>query len=146
MGLDISFARTEYEHAFRAGSYSSFGMFREVLALEDDIVLNDMSGFGGANSWYDVESALLPILNHSDCDGELYAHDCEEMLPRMKEILGLWESGHFAYDIKNRKKKRKLDDERKKYYAESLREWIAACERVVDNYNNKGINEYLAFH
>lgn len=142
MGLDISFARTEYEYAFRAGSYSGFGEFRDILALEDEIVLSEMDGYGGTKSWFSVDSALKPLLNHSDCDGNLYADEVENMIPRMKEIVGLWESGYFQYNIRNPKKK--LTDNIMRYYANRLREWIDACERIVDN-QKEGIYEYLAF-
>ena len=139
MGLDIMFARTEYEHAFRAGSYSGFGLFRDVLAVEEDIVLDEMYGFGGTRQWASVETPLEPLLNHSDCDGEIYDWQAEQMLGRMKEIYSLWKNGHFSWDRKYPKKK--LSDEDKSWYTDSLARWIKACERIANPDNN----EYLLF-
>lgn len=139
MGLDISFASTTYEYAFRAGSYSGFGMFRDLLAAEDDIILDEMWGFGGSTEWGEVDSALEPLLNHSDCDGELYNWQAEQMIPRMEEILPLWENGHYNWDRKFPNKK--LSDEDKAWYADRLRDWIKACKRIVASEDN----EYLVF-
>lgn len=142
MGLDISFARTEYEYGFRAGSYSGFGTFRDILAAEEDIILNDMWGFGGGTSWSEVDTSLEPLLNHSDCDGELYAYQAEQMLPRMKEIVSLWDNGHFTWDRNNPKDK--LSDDNKKWYARSLHDWIKAFERIIQS-EKDGIYEHIVF-
>lgn len=138
MGLDISFARTEYEYAFRAGSYSGFGYFRNLLAAEDNIVLDEMWGFGGNKEWDEDLTTLEPLLNHSDCDGEIYNYQAEQMLPRLKEIEAIWKSGHFSWERLS--KDNKLTDEDKKWYAEVLSNWVKALERIA-----KSDNEYLLF-
>lgn len=128
MGLDIFYARTTTEHAFRAGSYGGFGYFREVLAAEEDIVLSEMYGFGGRTDWH-TETSLLPLLDHSDCDGELSSYDAEDMLPRMKEISSLWENGHYNWNRKFPEKK--LSDNDKEWFVEVIHKWIVALERIA---------------
>ena len=69
MGLDISLVTTQ--RSFRAGSYGGFGHFRETLAESMGMRLNDMVGFGGTIEWIGDEPFYY-LLDHSDCDGELY--------------------------------------------------------------------------
>lgn len=94
-------------------SYSGFNDFRRLLAREEGIDLDAMEGFGGlrgvpagTRTWAEVESPLVPLLNHSDCEGYLSADDCEQMLPRLHEIAKKWIGGGqaalhpaFAYDV-----------------------------------------------
>lgn len=142
MGLDIYVVKREYEHAFRAGSYSGFSLFRDVLAAEDNILLDEMYGYSGGKSWESVESALRPILDHSDCDGDLYSHEVVDMIPRLEEIVMLWRSGYFAWE--QNKKNKKLSDDEKNWYAGLAEKWLAVCRRIVKS-EEEGINEHIAF-
>lgn len=136
MGLDIQFARTEYDYGFRAGSYSGFNLFRTALALEEGIVLDEMEGFGGTVAWSDRATTLMPFLYHSDCDGIINHYDAEDMLPRFREIAQKWSGGDFA--------EKAIEDETKTYYVELINHWVEAFERIVEAYEDE-IDEHIVF-
>lgn len=74
-------------------SYKGFRCFRRRLAAEEGIDLDVMAGFGtglGQVSWDGVTSPLIPLLNHSDCDGHLTPAQCAQMMPRLAEICERW--------------------------------------------------------
>lgn len=84
MGLDISPGGAYW-------SYTGFNRFRTRLAAEDGITLDAMDGFAiYGKSWDDAETTLTPLLHHSDCDGYIDSGECEEMLPRLREIRNKW--------------------------------------------------------
>lgn len=87
MGLDIYGPNNT--HARK--SYSGFHTYRQRLASYVLINLEDMQGFGGRRSWDDVDQALVPLLNHSDCDGELSPAECGQIAPKLWEIIRVWE-------------------------------------------------------
>lgn len=80
MGLDTS-------HNAWNGPYSSFNRFREKLAKMIGIDLNQMEGFGGSNSWDKVNDGLVPLLNHSDCDGHLTPEESKMIADRLDELM-----------------------------------------------------------
>lgn len=69
-------------------SYGGFNSFRERLALLEGIRLDEMVGFGGETEWDRVVTPLKPLLNHSDCDGDLSPEECRTVAPRLRELLG----------------------------------------------------------
>ena len=82
-------------------SYSGFHRFRRLIAAEDGIDLDAMAGFTDlmpfpeegrqpGRPWIEVTTTLAPLLNHSDCDGELTPDECTAILPRLKEIRVKW--------------------------------------------------------
>ena len=72
MGLDTT-------HNAWHGPYSSFAKWRIWLASKIGLDLDTMVGFGGDVEWSDTLKAhpLYPLLNHSDCDGELSPSECK---------------------------------------------------------------------
>ncbi len=94
MGLDISPGGARW-------SYSGFGRFRERLAEAEGITLQDMAGFGGTaeegrqKPWDNVNSPLVPLLNHSDCDGYLDSYECAEVVDRLAEIVAEWPENDY---------------------------------------------------
>lgn len=85
MGLDFS-------HGDAHWSYSGFMRFRERLAKAEGFDLQTMAGFtAGGEPWSGVTTDLAPLLNHSDCDGELSPQECKQVAPRLKEIIGGWD-------------------------------------------------------
>ena len=80
MGLDIDLVASI--RGFRAGSYSGFHAFREAVAEATGTILGDMVGFGGKTEWTG-EEPFYYLLDHSDCEGELY--DLEELLQDFKK-------------------------------------------------------------
>lgn len=93
MGIDFS-------HTDASWAYSGFGRFREALAKHEGFDLDDMVGFGGERSWDSVTTALKPLLDHSDCDGELSPEDCATVAPRLREVIeAVWPAGgDYSYD------------------------------------------------
>lgn len=72
MGLDFRTAEIPYDEDLppeqRAHwSYSGFHRFRQRLAAEIGIELEEMQGFGGDKEW-DEKQPLTPLLTHSDCE------------------------------------------------------------------------------
>lgn len=95
MGIDFS-------HTEAGWSYSGFGLFREALAEYEGIRLRDMAGFCAPwrgddpethpnLPWDKVDTPLKPLLNHSDCDGDLSPEECAQIAPRLREVVNaLW--------------------------------------------------------
>lgn len=84
MGLDFS-------HGGAHWAYGGFGQFREALALHEGFDLDTMVGFGGDQPWEPVATALKPLLNHSDCDGDLSPEECAQVAPRLRDVIKtLW--------------------------------------------------------
>jgi len=73
-------------------SYSGFMRFRIKLAKEIGLDLETMHGFGGIQEWPDAENEpLVYLLDHSDCDGELFPEQCAIVAPRLLEIVSKWD-------------------------------------------------------
>jgi hypothetical protein len=50
-----------------------------------------MEGFSGERPWSDVvNDDLIPLLNHSDCDGELSPDECSKIAPRLRAVVAPW--------------------------------------------------------
>lgn len=98
MGVDIGKAQW---------SYSGFGEFRRRLAAAEGIDLGRMAGFGlpadEATPWDAVSTPLRPLLDHSDCDGDLSPEECAQVAPRLAEICESWpEAGDLVQDYDRR--------------------------------------------
>ena len=77
MGLDIGCNCGSVD--FRAGSYSGFGGWREILAKMVNIDLDAMVGFGGSIPWTKKERFHY-LLNHSDCENKITYRQCRVLL------------------------------------------------------------------
>lgn len=100
MGLDFNHSRDEdgRSDCCPQWSYGGFNRFRKALAAAEGFDLDQMQGFmtddihGGdprpiaGRSWDDVTTDLKPLLNHSDCDGELTPEECAQVFPRLRKI------------------------------------------------------------
>tara|TARA_R110000772_G_scaffold6250_5_gene21941 strand:- start:2067 stop:2417 length:351 start_codon:yes stop_codon:yes gene_type:complete len=94
MGLDTS-------HNCWHGPYSSFGRFRDVLAKEIGINLKDYFGYGGDNPTKhleDIDHDIMPLLNHSDCDGELSVEDSKRIVKGLESILETYTEDDYFRD------------------------------------------------
>ena len=80
MGLNVS-------HGAFNGSYGYFAIFREGLAKKIGVDLNEMRGFGGRKSFKHVKHKIVPLLNHSDCDGVLFPDQCKQIAEGLDEII-----------------------------------------------------------
>lgn len=87
MGLDIV-PMVAVDEARVSFSYGGFAEFRKQLAAAIGIDLDTMEGFGGTNPWPTPEAEpLVHLLHHSDCDGELHWHQCDEMKSRLRHVV-----------------------------------------------------------
>lgn len=95
MGLNVS-------HNCFNGAYSSYNEWRRVIAKHAGIEnLGEMEGFmkgkfpnwqKGTRPWTDLKPDILhTLINHSDCDGEIFHIDCKPLALRLTEILPLIE-------------------------------------------------------
>jgi hypothetical protein len=49
-----------------------------------------MEGFGGTIRWEHYKNDnIIPLLYHSDCDGELTVEECDQIIPRLKELVNI---------------------------------------------------------
>lgn len=100
MGIDFSHTKAQW-------AYSGFNRFRRALAKHEGIDLDAMEGFRPYDDptwvgkpWDSVTTALKPLLDHSDCDGELSPEDCATVAPRLRKVIeAVWPAGFdYSYD------------------------------------------------
>jgi hypothetical protein len=84
-------------------SYSTFNVFREDLGRQIGINLQDYAGwgFGGGLPLSSIPHEIMPLLNHSDCDGELTPEECKQVAKGLQDILDGLE--HSSALIKSQK-------------------------------------------
>jgi hypothetical protein len=97
MGLDTS-------HDCWHGPYSSFNQFRHALASCIGIDLKEYRGYGGNYATKDlasIEHGIMPLLNHSDCDGELSVEESKSIAEGLTQILeSMGDSDEYEIDKK----------------------------------------------
>ena len=99
--MGLRFRCTGYENGKERPywSYSGFNIFRLELAKLIGMDLMEMKGFSyrpEAIPWESVPyDPIFPLLNHSDCDGELTPEECSEVYPRLRELLATYP---YEYD------------------------------------------------
>lgn len=81
MGLDFNYGDAHF-------SYGGFHNFRTELAnLANLPDLDNMEGFRGAIKWNLYKDDIIPLLRHSDCDGELTVKECLQIIPRLSKLI-----------------------------------------------------------
>jgi len=82
MGLDTT-------HEAWHGPYSSFNQFRYWLANLIGISLNDYIGYNenGTKDLTSINHPLMPLFNHSDCDGKLTSDECKQIAEGIDSAL-----------------------------------------------------------
>ena len=83
MGLDTT-------HDCWHGPYSSFNRFRHQLAEQIGINLDEYAGYSdkeGGKNLADIPHKIMPLLNHSDCDGRLTVKEAKSIAEGLEEIL-----------------------------------------------------------
>jgi len=83
MGLNFS-------HCEARWSYSGFNRFRDRLANELGFSIYEMRGFGGTRIFSEINDDIIPLLDHSDCDGSLTPDECAKVAPRLRELVKGW--------------------------------------------------------
>lgn len=98
MGLIIS-------HDCFEGPYSVFNRFRYSLGHQIGIDLNEYRGYnkGGDKSLGSIKHGLMPLFNHSDCDGKLTVKECKSIVSGLNDVLSNFDEKIEAdYDFKER--------------------------------------------
>lgn len=82
MGLDTT-------HDCWHGPYSAFNRFRYSLGHQIGIDLDDYNGYGGKRNLNlsDIKHPLMPLFNHSDCDGELSVEESKSIVLGLNNVL-----------------------------------------------------------
>jgi hypothetical protein len=82
MGLDTS-------HNCWHGPYSSFNRFRFSLGKQIGINLNEYIGYGnsGTKDLSSIDHDLMPLFNHSDCDGILTVEESKRIVNGLNNVL-----------------------------------------------------------
>lgn len=82
MGLDTT-------HNCWHGAYSSFNKFRYSLGHQIGIDLNDYAGYSGAGKkdLASIKHGLMPLFNHSDCEGRLTVKECKSIVEGLNNVL-----------------------------------------------------------
>ncbi len=119
MGLDTT-------HDCWHGPYSSFNKFRYRLAEQIGINLDDYAGYKGAGKkdLSTIDHGIMPLLNHSDCDGVLTVAECASIVTGLESILE-----------KLPEPTEPLDD-----FKENIEQFIKGCKDAI------GKNEIVEFH
>ena len=82
MGLDTS-------HNCWHGAYSSFNRFRYSLGHQIGINLDDYIGYNNKGTKYlnSIQHELMPLFNHSDCDGVLTIEESKQIAVGLNKVL-----------------------------------------------------------
>lgn len=83
-----------FSHCDAQWSYGGFNAFRVKLAKEVGIDLDSMDGFDGCVPWSKFSDDIIPLLDHSDCDGELTPNLCASIAKRLRELVEGWPESH----------------------------------------------------
>src|SRR5690242_7045048 len=90
MGLNTS-------HGCWDGPYSSFNSWRkDVCAAANLGDLDSYKGHGGVRDF--PTHPLTPLLDHSDCDGEIKWKDCDGIAKALKEVLPKFKKDAYNHD------------------------------------------------
>ncbi|HMF60231.1 MAG TPA: hypothetical protein VK595_07665 [Vicinamibacterales bacterium] len=94
MGLDLYLLtrvpRGEGGHV--GWSYGGFNRFRRRLAEAAGLgEIDRFVGYGGAEPWPPTDvQPLVPLLHHSDCEGELWGWEVEGLANALRATIRLW--------------------------------------------------------
>ena len=84
-----------FSHADAYFSFSTFHEFRRRLAQMAGIKLDEMQGYTNppeaGKPWSEVNDPIVHLLDHSDADGEISPAQCEQLGPRLLELLDRWD-------------------------------------------------------
>lgn len=98
MGLDTS-------HNCWHGSYGTFNQFRHILALQIGINLEEYIGYGNNDATKhlnDIPHEIMPLLNHSDCEGSLSIKESRLVAKGLTKILDNWIPGEYDMFFKKK--------------------------------------------
>lgn len=129
MGLDTS-------HDAWHGPYGSFMDWRIWLAWQIDINLREMEGYGGGERPFStVSHDIVPLLSHSDCDGELTPDECRRVAKGLREVLLNFENNRTLFTELGFQNTGDVH-----FYLQATERFIAACDLAASK------NESIDFH
>lgn len=94
-----------FSHGGAHWSYSSFNEFRQRVCQSVGINLYEIRGFftkaerkegfetqnwPEKRPWEEIDDPIVPLMNHSDCDGVMTPEECAQVAPRLREIVESW--------------------------------------------------------
>lgn len=85
----------DFSHGNASWSYSGFNSFRNKLVKELDIGITFNNMCDNMNMSPVKGQGIYPLLNHSDCDGELTPDEMSVILPQLREIVSKWPDDDF---------------------------------------------------
>lgn len=90
MGLDFSHGNAHW-------AYSGFMRFRERLVSEAVGRTVDLHALYDSGEYIKLleKDDILPLINHSDCDGHLTKTEMKRVLPRLKELIKKWDKEDY---------------------------------------------------
>lgn len=135
MGLDISAGG----YGFRAGSYSGFASFRDWLAQK--IGFKDTTDYyehfenkqGEWNSRIGMSKnarnmPLGPLMQHSDCDGQIGQGLAQKLLKELEDI-----KNNLPTIKKTKWSNQNTEEENEEIcHRESLNHWVEACKEAIE--------------
>jgi hypothetical protein len=98
MGLDTS-------HNCWHGGYGRFNHFRYALGRQIGINLDEYEGYGdkGTKDLTTIDHDLMPLFNHSDCDGVLTVEESRKIVDGLNKVLDSFREDEAApLDFKER--------------------------------------------
>ena len=63
---------------------------REAHSGDDINEKGRLIGVQPVIKWYNIDDAIVPLLNHSDCDGKLTIRECRKVAPRLRTLVEAW--------------------------------------------------------
>jgi hypothetical protein len=95
--LDImqGFVKTDDERLFRDERWND----HQLKPLNGDYPRVHLAKF--PMPWGKIRDPIVPLLYHSDCDGQLSPTECGSIAPRLRELVEDWEDGETSYDKYN---------------------------------------------
>ena len=87
MGVDFRILRSEH---VTGCPYSTFNLFRARVAKAVGCDWSLMGALDSPESQKIRGHGIFPLLNHSDCDGELSTSECQSVGPALREIASGW--------------------------------------------------------
>jgi len=98
MGLNFRLSKTIEEPVELKWSYRGFNYFRKRIARLEGIgdldAIYDEHPIGDP-WWSTLKTPIVPLLNHSDCDGALSPEECDAVEPRLREIVLAFPDGDY---------------------------------------------------
>lgn len=88
MGIDFS-------HSEAAWSYGGFNRFRNKLVATLGVGTTFDNICESKNIQPIEKFEILPLLNHSDCDGELTPKEMKQIIPQLKDIVSNWDDNDY---------------------------------------------------